>query len=164
MSNILSINSGEGQGCVLAATLYNICQSYHPKLVWSNTERIKVIDLDFADNVFRDEVCYKNVFSLFMLGVRASKLHKALHILVVICMSLGCQIRKSVDRLAWQQVPLTRLSIWSCWYLYRRIKLYVSKALILLVLLGGTETWTFICTLESSIDAFCNRSLHLTFE
>ena len=51
-------------------------------------------------------------------------------------------------------------SIWRCQYLCRRTKLRVFKALIMPVLLYGSETWTLSCALESRIDAFCNRSLH----
>lgn len=81
-----------------------LTMSFETVIVAFNAFSNAVKPLDLEVLLDQDEVCYKNVFSLFMLGVRASKLHKALHILVVICMSLGCQIRKSVDRLAWQQV------------------------------------------------------------
>ena len=50
-------------------------------------------------------------------------------------------------------------SIWRCQYLCRRTKLRVFKALIMPVLLYGSETWTLSSALESRLDAFCNRSL-----
>ena len=50
-------------------------------------------------------------------------------------------------------------SIWRCRYLCRRTKLRVFKALILPVLLYGSETWTLSSALESRLDAFCNKSL-----
>ena len=50
-------------------------------------------------------------------------------------------------------------SIWRCRYLCRKTKLRVFKALVLPVLLYGSETWTLSCALESRLDAFCNRSL-----
>ncbi|XP_069970519.1 uncharacterized protein [Penaeus vannamei] len=50
-------------------------------------------------------------------------------------------------------------SIWRCQYLCRRTKLQFFKALIMLVLLYGSETWTSSCALEARLEAFCNRSL-----
>ncbi|XP_069987678.1 uncharacterized protein [Penaeus vannamei] len=50
-------------------------------------------------------------------------------------------------------------SIWKCWYLCRRTKLRVFKALIMRVLLYSSGTWTLSYTLESRLDAFSNRSL-----
>ncbi|XP_070000729.1 uncharacterized protein [Penaeus vannamei] len=50
-------------------------------------------------------------------------------------------------------------SIWRCRYLCRRTILRIFKALIMPVLLYGSETWTLSCALESHLDAFCNRSL-----
>ena len=50
-------------------------------------------------------------------------------------------------------------SIWRCRYLCRRTKLRVFKALIMPVLLYGSETWTLSCALEARLEAFCNRSL-----
>ncbi|XP_069995970.1 uncharacterized protein [Penaeus vannamei] len=49
--------------------------------------------------------------------------------------------------------------IWRCWYLCRSTNLRVFKALIMPVLLYGSETWTLSCALESRLDSFCNRSL-----
>ncbi|XP_069969589.1 uncharacterized protein [Penaeus vannamei] len=49
-------------------------------------------------------------------------------------------------------------NIWRCWYLCRT-KLHFFKALILAVLLYGSETWTLSSTLESHLDAFYNKSL-----
>ncbi|XP_069976279.1 uncharacterized protein [Penaeus vannamei] len=51
-------------------------------------------------------------------------------------------------------------SIWRCRYLCRRTKLCVLKALIMPVLLYGSETWTLSCALESHLVRFCNWSLH----
>ena len=50
-------------------------------------------------------------------------------------------------------------SIWRSRYLCRGTKLRVFRALILPVLLYGSETWTLSGALESRLDAFCNRSL-----
>ena len=50
-------------------------------------------------------------------------------------------------------------SIWRCRYLCRRTKLRVFRALVMPVLLYGSETWTLSSALESRLDAFCNRSL-----
>ncbi|XP_069983757.1 uncharacterized protein [Penaeus vannamei] len=51
-------------------------------------------------------------------------------------------------------------SLWRCRYLCRRTKLRVFKALIMPVLLYGSETWILSCALESHLDAFCNQSFH----
>ena len=50
-------------------------------------------------------------------------------------------------------------SIWRSRHLCRGTKLRVFRALILPVLLYGSETWTLSSALESRLDAFCNRSL-----
>lgn len=50
-------------------------------------------------------------------------------------------------------------SVLRCRYLWGRTKLSVSKALILPVLLYGSERRTLFCALKSRLDAFCNRSL-----
>ncbi|XP_069977541.1 uncharacterized protein [Penaeus vannamei] len=54
-------------------------------------------------------------------------------------------------------------SIWICRYLCRRTKQRVFKALIVPDLLYDSETWTLFCALESRLDAFCNRSLHMGY-
>ena len=61
---------------------------------------------------------------------------------------LASGVMNSIDR-----------SIWRSRYLCRGTKLRVFKALILPVLLYGSETWTLSRALESRLDAFCNRSL-----
>ncbi|XP_069994137.1 uncharacterized protein [Penaeus vannamei] len=50
-------------------------------------------------------------------------------------------------------------SIWRCWYLCGRTKIWVFRALKMPVLLYGCETWILSCALESHIEAFYNRSL-----
>ncbi|XP_069999421.1 uncharacterized protein [Penaeus vannamei] len=50
-------------------------------------------------------------------------------------------------------------SIWRCGYLSRRTKLLVVRALIMPVLVYGSETWTLSSALVSRLDDFCNRSL-----
>ena len=50
-------------------------------------------------------------------------------------------------------------SIWRCLYLCIRTKLQVFIALVMPVLLYGSETWTLSSALESRLDVFCNRSL-----
>ena len=50
-------------------------------------------------------------------------------------------------------------SIWRSRHLCRGTKLRVFRALVLPVLLYGSETWTLSCALEARLDAFCNRSL-----
>ncbi|XP_069990649.1 uncharacterized protein [Penaeus vannamei] len=49
-------------------------------------------------------------------------------------------------------------SIWRCRYLCRT-KLRFFKTLMITVLLYGSETWTLSCSLESRLEAYCNRSL-----
>lgn len=50
-------------------------------------------------------------------------------------------------------------SVLRCRYLWGRTKLSVSKALILPVLLYGSERRTLFCASKSRLDVFCNRSL-----
>ena len=61
---------------------------------------------------------------------------------------LAAGVMNSIDR-----------SVWRSRYLCRGTKLRVFRALILPVLLYGSETWTLSSALESRLDAFCNRSL-----
>ncbi|XP_069986213.1 uncharacterized protein [Penaeus vannamei] len=50
-------------------------------------------------------------------------------------------------------------NIWRCRYLCRRTELRVFKALIMPVLLYGSETCTLSYNLKPHLDAICNRSL-----
>lgn len=52
------------------------------------------------------------------------------------CPRHSCPTRKSIDLLK---------SIWTCWWMCRRTKLHVFKALIMHFFLYRSETWTLSC-------------------
>lgn len=71
--------------------------------------------------------------------------------------TLGCQDVSRWIGLASGVMNSLEKNIWR--YLCRRTKQQVFKALIIPVLLYGSETWKLFCALESHLNAFCNRSL-----
>ncbi|XP_069994147.1 uncharacterized protein [Penaeus vannamei] len=122
LSRFFPVTSGMKQGCALAPTLFNTCMDWIMGRATIQSHCGATLgNIKVADLDIADDVA---ILSEFLESL-------------VVALDAFTGVMNSLDK-----------SIWRCRYLCRRNKLGVFKALIVPVLLYGSETWTLSCALE----------------